>query len=191
MTSRIASFESAVSTWLQLVRETAPSPPILLAGNKTDEDSRRVVSTDEGRAFAAANGFMFVETSALTGANVEAAFQKLVLGIFREQAPGDPGSINFGLTKLLFVILSFWLPSLSLSSLLNFSFGFGSSFSSRRHIGSCRCKYDHHHRCASCYSDRSNSINISGSKCSISTDSNSGFFNNSSSCSEHHICTTG
>lgn len=47
---------------------------IMLIGNKSDLDSRRAVSTEEGRAFAQQHGLIFLETSAKTAANVEKAF---------------------------------------------------------------------------------------------------------------------
>lgn len=43
----------------------------MLIGNKSDLEAKRAVSTEEGEAFAKANGLFFMETSAKTSANVE------------------------------------------------------------------------------------------------------------------------
>ena len=47
---------------------------IMLVGNKSDLDTRRQVSTEEGQRFAEEHNLIFMETSAKTSANVEAAF---------------------------------------------------------------------------------------------------------------------
>ncbi len=49
-------------------------PVILLVGNKTDLGCRRVISQEEGAAFAERHGLLFAETSAKTGEGVEDAF---------------------------------------------------------------------------------------------------------------------
>eukprot|EP00552_Chaetoceros_brevis_P001786 CAMPEP_0197744030 /NCGR_PEP_ID=MMETSP1435-20131217/37184_1 /TAXON_ID=426625 /ORGANISM="Chaetoceros brevis, Strain CCMP164" /LENGTH=96 /DNA_ID=CAMNT_0043335213 /DNA_START=98 /DNA_END=388 /DNA_ORIENTATION=+ len=46
----------------------------MLIGNKNDLEHRRAVSFEEGKAFADANGLIFMETSAKTAFNVEQAF---------------------------------------------------------------------------------------------------------------------
>ena len=51
-----------------------PNMVIMLIGNKNDLEHRRAVSTEEGKAFADANGLIFLETSAKTAYNVESAF---------------------------------------------------------------------------------------------------------------------
>lgn len=64
-----------LSRWLEEARQHAQSNMvIMLIGNKNDLEQRRAVSTDEGRAFAEANGLIFMETSAKTAYNVESAF---------------------------------------------------------------------------------------------------------------------
>ena len=49
---------------------------IMLIGNKSDQDARRQVSTEEGERFARENGLIFMETSAKTAVNVEESFLK-------------------------------------------------------------------------------------------------------------------
>ena len=47
---------------------------IMLVGNKSDLESRRNVSYEEGQRFARDNNLLFMESSAKTGNNVENAF---------------------------------------------------------------------------------------------------------------------
>ena len=57
--------------WVQIIKETTYDVPVLLLGNKIDdEDENRIVRTQEGQNFAKDNGYLFYETSALTGKNV-------------------------------------------------------------------------------------------------------------------------
>ncbi len=64
-----------ISTWLDEVRQNGNSDMvIILIGNKSDLDSKRQVSTEEGERFANENGLIFMECSAKTADNVEEAF---------------------------------------------------------------------------------------------------------------------
>ena len=47
---------------------------IILVGNKSDLDGKRVITKDEGFKFAQENNLKFFETSALNGNNVEEVF---------------------------------------------------------------------------------------------------------------------
>ncbi|KAG0227241.1 hypothetical protein BGW42_003086 [Actinomortierella wolfii] len=69
---------------------------ILLVGNKVDldEEQPRVISTEEGKAFADANGLMFIETSARNGTNVNLAFSRLFTESFKQWATYEPPSIE-------------------------------------------------------------------------------------------------
>jgi hypothetical protein len=58
----------------------------MLIGNKSDLESKRAVSYEEGEAFAKANGLFFMETSAKTSANVE---EVSIEGFFRQQMNSD------------------------------------------------------------------------------------------------------
>ena len=61
-----------LTTWLEDARQHAnANTTIMLIGNKSDLESKRAVSYEEGEAFAKANGLFFMETSAKTSANVE------------------------------------------------------------------------------------------------------------------------
>ena len=64
-----------LASWLEDARQHAnPNMTIMLVGNKSDLSHRRVVSFEEGQEFANANGLLFLETSAKTSVNVDAAF---------------------------------------------------------------------------------------------------------------------
>jgi Ras-related protein Rab-2A len=76
--------------WLEEAKSHAqPSMVILLIGNKNDLEHRRAVSTEEGQAFAAANGLLFMETSAKTAFNVEQAFLKTAEEIHAKITNGE------------------------------------------------------------------------------------------------------
>lgn len=64
-----------LTTWLDDARQHSNSNMvIMLIGNKTDQDSKRAVTRDEGEQFAKDHGLIFMETSAKTSTNVEEAF---------------------------------------------------------------------------------------------------------------------
>ncbi|KXH76323.1 MAG: hypothetical protein AM326_07260 [Candidatus Thorarchaeota archaeon SMTZ-45] len=51
--------------------------PLVVVANKVDLKDSRVVATEEGEEYAKNNSFMYVESSALTGENVEEAYANL------------------------------------------------------------------------------------------------------------------
>jgi small GTP-binding protein len=51
--------------------------PLVLVANKVDLEDSRVISTNEGEEYAKKNNFIYVESSALTGENVEDAYVNL------------------------------------------------------------------------------------------------------------------
>ncbi|URE25512.1 ras-related protein [Musa troglodytarum] len=64
-----------LGSWLEDAREHAgANVTIMLIGNKCDLARRRAVNTEEGEQFAEEHGLFFMETSAKTARNVEAAF---------------------------------------------------------------------------------------------------------------------
>jgi len=64
-----------VKRWLDEARcNSNPEMCITLVGNKSDLDSKHVISTAEGEDFARQHGLSFVETSAKTAEFVEKAF---------------------------------------------------------------------------------------------------------------------
>ena len=64
-----------IEKWLNDARTNNPNGKIILVGNKSDLEERRVVSKDEGENFAKANKLdLFFETSAKSGYNVQKVF---------------------------------------------------------------------------------------------------------------------
>lgn len=51
--------------------------PLVVVANKVDLADSRVVTAEEGEAYAKKNNFLYVESSALTGENVEEAYSTL------------------------------------------------------------------------------------------------------------------
>jgi Ras-related protein Rab-2A len=89
-----------LASWLEDARQHAnPAMTVALVGNKADLGHRRAVSTEEGAAFAAEHGLLFLETSAKSALNVEAAFVETARGIHAKIASGelDAGNETFGI----------------------------------------------------------------------------------------------
>ncbi len=75
------SFANVVS-WLNECREMCFKDILIcLVGNKTDLESKRVVSKEDGQKFAQENGLLFIETSAQDGTNIEELFNKATIDI--------------------------------------------------------------------------------------------------------------
>ena len=76
------SFDN-VETWLQEAKQYHGNNEhvYVLVGNKCDRGRERVVSQDKGEEFAKKNNMQYIETSAITGANVYEAFDLLVDGV--------------------------------------------------------------------------------------------------------------
>ena len=71
ITSR-ASFDN-LDKWHKMVTDLA-DPALIVVGNKSDLESERAVSADDGRKFAEEHKAQFIETSARTKANVNELF---------------------------------------------------------------------------------------------------------------------
>ena len=84
-----------LGAWLEEARQHSQSNMvIMLIGNKNDLEHRRAVSTEEGQAFAEANGLIFMETSAKTAHNVEEAFLKTASQIHDKIMSGEIDASN-------------------------------------------------------------------------------------------------
>ena len=71
------SFEN-LDSWRNLIFDNVDNIPVALIGNKLDiADEKRIVEVEEGKSFADENGFLFYETSALNGKNVNNAIYSL------------------------------------------------------------------------------------------------------------------
>jgi len=80
--TRLSTF-SNIKTWIEELREYAdPNIVTMLIGNKTDLDWLRVVPTEVAESFATENGMMYMETSASSTSNVEAAFEKVLTEVY-------------------------------------------------------------------------------------------------------------
>jgi len=80
------SFESAPKLWLaELDRYAVGDVCKMLIGTKCDLESKRAVTTAEGRKVADQCGAYFLETSAKTGTGVEEAFMILTNKIFEQE----------------------------------------------------------------------------------------------------------
>lgn len=75
------SFNSVKEKWIPEVRHLVPEAPIALCGTKIDtRDSgstgTRIITREEGEAYAKElNCITYVETSAVTGQNIDKAFK--------------------------------------------------------------------------------------------------------------------
>jgi len=79
------SFDN-IPRWLRELRDHANRDIVLLlVGNKRDlaeNGGVRQVSTEIAQAFADQNHFQFIETSAMSGANVDEAFVSIIKSIY-------------------------------------------------------------------------------------------------------------
>ncbi|GAA56598.1 putative Ras- protein Rab-4A [Clonorchis sinensis] len=91
---------NALSHWLNDVRQlAAPEVVVILVGNKLDlQDQDGQVTHWEANAFAQDNDLHFIETSALTGENVDEAFLHCTRTILAKIKSGDldPDRLGYG-----------------------------------------------------------------------------------------------
>ncbi|KAI8377637.1 ras family-domain-containing protein [Radiomyces spectabilis] len=86
--TRRETFEN-LPTWLEDIRQHAnPNTVIMVIGNKSDLESKRQVSTEEGERFARENDLFFLEASAKSAENVEDAFLKTAQTICKKIQSG-------------------------------------------------------------------------------------------------------
>ncbi|XP_031558005.1 ras-related protein Rab-4B-like [Actinia tenebrosa] len=91
---------NSLSNWLSDARTLAsPNIVIILVGNKKDLDADREVTFLEASRFAQENELIFLETSALSGENVEEAFLKCSRTILNKIESGelDPDRMGSGI----------------------------------------------------------------------------------------------
>lgn len=80
--SRKLTFDN-VARWLDELRMHSDTILVtMLVGNKRDLGDLREVSVEEGKAYAEAEGLMFLETSALDSTNVNTAFHSVMKEIY-------------------------------------------------------------------------------------------------------------
>jgi small GTP-binding protein len=87
--TNIESFRS-IEKWGDLIREhSGVLTPIVLVGNKMDLEEQRTVSSEAGaRIYASVGAIDYLETSALTGENIDALFT-----VIADSLPVDPVSV--------------------------------------------------------------------------------------------------
>lgn len=77
------SFEN-IDRWLsELKNNSEENISIILVGNKSDLESNRVVTLEEGKKMAEFHKMAFIETSALNGNNIEKAFNELIRDVYK------------------------------------------------------------------------------------------------------------
>lgn len=90
------SFDN-VKQWLaEIDRYAADGVHKLLVGNKADLTAKRAVDTATAQAFADEAGIPFLETSAKSAANVEAAFVRMAAAIKAAVAAAPPPAAAAG-----------------------------------------------------------------------------------------------
>jgi len=70
------SFEK-LYVWVRQINDNTSSIPVMLVGNKIDDEENRIVTKEEGDDFAKENDFSFMEASAKNGKNVNNVFFEL------------------------------------------------------------------------------------------------------------------
>ncbi|KAJ8722849.1 hypothetical protein PYW07_004029 [Mythimna separata] len=87
------SFDN-IRAWLGEIREYAQDDVvIMLLGNKSDSGLERAVRREEGQRLAREYQVSFMETSAKTGLNVEAAFAHVARSLVAKANPVDPSRL--------------------------------------------------------------------------------------------------
>eukprot|EP00992_Anisonema_acinus_P000716 TRINITY_DN10261_c0_g1_i3.p1 TRINITY_DN10261_c0_g1~~TRINITY_DN10261_c0_g1_i3.p1 ORF type:complete len:237 (-),score=49.14 TRINITY_DN10261_c0_g1_i3:277-933(-) len=90
-----ASYDN-ITNWLnELQTHVQSSTVIMLIGNKCDLEPHRAVPKDLATKFAEDKRLLFLETSALENANVDAAFEWLVRDIYKTINSGGAGAAVF------------------------------------------------------------------------------------------------
>ena len=78
------SFEN-LEKWISDIKTNGDDNiPIILVGNKSDLENKRVISIEEGKNKAKLYKFAFMETSALNGNNIEKAFNELIMDVYKK-----------------------------------------------------------------------------------------------------------
>ncbi|GIX98884.1 ras-related protein Rab-39B [Caerostris darwini] len=88
--TRRSSFEHLVEWLFEARRHIEPGRAVFeVVACKVDLESSRVVSTEEGKAFAESYGLSFIETSAKTGFNLENTFVNISQQIYDKIQSGE------------------------------------------------------------------------------------------------------
>ena len=94
--TRKSTFDS-VDKWISDLKVAGdPKLTILLIGNKCDMENKREVSKEEGEERAKSFGCAFMETSALSGDNIEKAFETMISAIYQKYGNENSEEDDFG-----------------------------------------------------------------------------------------------
>lgn len=77
------SFDS-LDRWVEDINNADHGKPIILVGNKSDLEEKRVVTYEEGEEYAKKKGFNFYECSAKDGTNVNKAFDDIIFQMYKK-----------------------------------------------------------------------------------------------------------
>merc|ERR1711988_1317219 len=97
--NRRSSFDGAKSWIEEVCMECGEGVRIALVGNKSDLVAEREVETEEAEAYAIENKFVFVETSALDGGNIEELFS-LIAQLLPKEVQASQGKSRAGTVQL-------------------------------------------------------------------------------------------
>ncbi|XP_047089434.1 ras-related protein RABC2a-like [Lolium rigidum] len=88
------SFTNLADVWAKEIELHSTNKECIkmLVGNKVDKDEERLVTREEGLAFAEECGCLFLESSAKTRENVEKCFEELALKILEVPSLSEEGS---------------------------------------------------------------------------------------------------
>ncbi len=75
-------------------KNTGRPIPLVVVANKVDLAESRVVTTEEGKEYADKNKFLYVESSALSGENVECAYVSLCTMMIDAPKISSPGETS-------------------------------------------------------------------------------------------------
>ena len=89
-----------LNTWLKIIKQMISEIPIILVGNKLDEENSeengRLVEYNEGEAFAKDHQFQFIEASALNGTNIDEVFNNISELIIKNLEEERPSTVTDG-----------------------------------------------------------------------------------------------
>ena len=96
-----SSFEN-LDKWISDLKNNGDDKvSIILIGNKSDLDSQRAITLEEGKQLAEFHKMAFMETSALNGDNIEKAFSELISDIFKSNHSSSDKKDNIKLEQAI------------------------------------------------------------------------------------------
>ena len=97
--TRKQSFDS-VDKWINDLKAAADKKlSIIIIGNKCDLEDQREITKEQGEEKAKSFGFSFIETSALSGENLEKGFEMLIKEIYQKYKVEQKGNDLYDLER--------------------------------------------------------------------------------------------